>query len=260
MDNLNDQEQIRRLKINELEEKGVKPFGESFKRDENSKSIYDKYASFSKEELEEKHIKATVAGRIILKRGKGKVTFLDIIDISGKLQIYIRADNVTELDYEVCKKSDIGDIIGIEGYVIRTDMGELTIKAIKYTHLTKALRPLPEKYHGLQDVEEARRKRYLDLIVNEESKNIALLRPKIIRAIQHFFDNRGFIEVETPILHPILGGANAKPFITHHNALDMNFYLRIATELPLKKPIGGGLGAVLEVSKLFWNEGIGSNH
>ncbi|HOH18468.1 MAG TPA: lysine--tRNA ligase, partial [Bacilli bacterium] len=165
-----------------------------------------------------------------------------------------------EEQFETFKKGDIGDIVGVEGFIIRTDTGELTVKASNYTHLSKALRPLPEKFHGLQDKEEARRHRYVDLIMNEEAKRIAFLRPKIIRAFQKFFDQKGFVEVETPILQPILGGANARPFITHHNALDMDFYLRIATELPLKRLIVGGMEAVYEIGRLFRNEGMDATH
>src|SRR5690554_4611953 len=185
---------------------------------------------------------------------------MHIQDRYGKIQVYCRKDTLSELEFELFTKADLGDIVGIEGEVIRTNMGELTIKATKYTHLTKALRPLPDKYHGLQDKEEARRHRYVDLIVNEESRRIAFLRPRIIRAFQHFFDSRGFVEVETPILQPILGGANARPFVTHHNALDMDFYLRIATELPLKRLIVGGMEAVYEIGRLFRNEGMDSTH
>ena len=162
--------------------------------------------------------------------------------------------------FEVFKMGDLGDIVGITGFVFRTKTDELTIKATKYTHLTKALRPLPDKWSGLQDKEEARRRRYVDLIVNEEARRIALLRPRVIREIQHFFDSRGFIEVETPVLQPILGGAAARPFVTHHNALDMDFYLRIATELPLKRLIVGGLEAVYEIGRLFRNEGMDAKH
>ena len=194
------------------------------------------------------------------KRSKGKAGFMHIQDKYGLLQIYVRQDQVSPEEYELFDKGDLGDIVGIDGVVIRTNTGELTVKAHKYTHLTKALRPLPDKFHGLQDKEEARRHRYVDLIVNEESKKIAFLRPKIIRAFQKFFDGKGFVEVETPILQPILGGANARPFVTHHNALDMDFYLRIATELPLKRLIVGGMEAVYEIGRLFRNEGMDSTH
>ncbi|PKK88954.1 MAG: lysine--tRNA ligase, partial [Tenericutes bacterium HGW-Tenericutes-7] len=155
---------------------------------------------------------------------------------------------------------DLGDIVGIKGIVFRTKTNELTVKASEFTHLTKALRPLPDKFHGLQDKEEARRRRYVDLIVNENARRVAFMRPKIIRAIQKFFDDKGFVEVETPVLHSILGGANARPFVTHHNTLDMDFYLRIATELPLKRLIVGGMEAVYEIGRLFRNEGMDAKH
>ncbi|MDD3382001.1 MAG: lysine--tRNA ligase [Bacilli bacterium] len=258
--NLTDQELVRRAKMQELKELGVDPFGSSFKRTSNSKELHETYKEHSKEALEALDKEVIVAGRIMTKRGKGKVAFMHIQDKYGQLQLYIRRDMVTESEYEICSKSDIGDIIGVKGKVIRTDMGEITVKANSFTHLSKALRPLPEKFHGLQDKEEARRHRYVDLIVNEESKRIAFMRPKIIRAFQNYFDNLGFVEVETPILHPILGGANARPFITKHNALDMNFYLRIATELPLKRLIVGGMEAVYEIGRLFRNEGMDSTH
>ncbi len=194
------------------------------------------------------------------KRIKGKVGFMHIQDRFGQIQIYCRYDVLGEETYDLFKTADLGDIVGIGGYVMRTDMGELSVKATSYTHLTKALRPLPEKFHGLQDKEEARRRRYVDLIMNEESRRIAFARPKIIREIQRFFDERGYVEVETPVLTPILGGAAARPFVTHHNTLDMDFYLRIATELPLKRLIVGGMEAVYEIGRLFRNEGMDSNH
>ncbi|MFA6627764.1 MAG: lysine--tRNA ligase, partial [Bacilli bacterium] len=199
-------------------------------------------------------------GRIMSIRSKGTADLMHIQDREGLIQIYVRKDALTESEFDIFSKGDIGDIVGINGTVIRTNTGEITIRASQYTHLAKALRPLPEKFHGLQDKEEARRHRYVDLIVNEEAKRIAFLRPKIIRAFQHFFDSRNFIEVETPILQPILGGANAKPFKTHHNALDMAFYLRIATELPLKRLIVGGMEAVYEIGRLFRNEGMDATH
>lgn len=257
---LNDQELIRRQKMNDLRAKGIDPFGKAFKRTTNSKEIFEKYGDKTKEELEVINDTAIIAGRIITKRSKGKAGFMHIQDRFGKIQVYCRQDHLTEEEFELFDKADLGDIVGIEGVIIRTNMGELTVKASKYTHLTKALKPLPDKFHGLQDKEEARRHRYVDLIVNEESRRIAFLRPKIIRAFQHFFDSRGFVEVETPILHPILGGANARPFVTHHNALDMDFYLRIATELPLKRLIVGGMEAVYEIGRLFRNEGMDSTH
>src|SRR5690554_3922350 len=257
--NLTDQEIVRREKMKEIKEHGIEPFGQSFKRTANS-LLTETYKDFTKEELQEKDINVSVAGRIMTRRSKGKTGFMHIQDKHGQLQIYVRKDALSELEFELFKKGDIGDIVDIEGTVMRTNSGELSIKANKYTHLTKALRPLPEKFHGLQDKEEARRHRYVDLIMNEESRKIAFMRPKIIRAFQKFFDDRGFVEVETPILQPILGGANARPFITHHNTLDMDFYLRIATELPLKKLIVGGMEAVYEIGRLFRNEGMDSTH
>lgn len=259
-DNLTDQELVRRTKMQELREKGIDPFGDSFKRTSDSKALHEEFAEKSKEELEVINKEVTIAGRIMTKRGKGKVAFMHLQDRFGKIQIYVRSDMVSELEYDVCDKSDIGDIVGVSGTVIRTNMGEITVKAKSFTHLVKALRPLPEKFHGLQDKEEARRHRYVDLIVNDEARKIAFMRPKIIRAFQNYFDALGFTEVETPILQPILGGANARPFTTKHNALDMNFYLRIATELPLKRLIVGGMEAVYEIGRLFRNEGMDSTH
>lgn len=258
--NLTDQEIVRREKMDELRKQGIDPFGSAFKRTTNSQIIRETYANHTKEDLLELAETAIIAGRIMTKRRKGRAGFMHIQDRFGQLQIYLRMDILGEDQYNLYRKCDVGDIVGIEGEIIKTDMGELSIKASKYTHLSKALRPLPEKFHGLQDKEEARRHRYVDLIMSDEARRIAFLRPKIIRSIQNFFDEKGFIEVETPILQPILGGATARPFITHHNTLDMDFYLRIATELPLKKLIVGGMEAVYEIGRLFRNEGMDSTH
>ena len=257
---LNDQELVRRSKAKELRDLGIDPYGARYDRKATSKDLKDKYADFTKEELQEMNITTSVAGRIMSLRRKGKVAFMHIQDKFGQIQAYVRQDVLGEEAYEIFKKADIGDICGVEGEVIKTDTGELTIRATVYTHLSKALRPLPEKFHGLQDKEEARRHRYVDLIMNEESKRNAFLRPRIIRSIQRFFDDRGFVEVETPVLQPILGGAAARPFITHHNTLDKDFYLRIATELSLKKLIVGGMEKVYEIGRLFRNEGMDSMH
>ena len=257
---LTEQEQIRRNKMEDLRQKGIDPFGSRYERTENSKTLKEKYAAYSKEELHELNKTAKVAGRIMTKRCKGKVGFMHIQDKFGQLQIYLRFDTLGEEEYALFKVADIGDIVGIEGEVMRTDMGELTVKALHYTHLSKALRPLPEKFHGLQDKEEARRRRYVDLIMNEESRRIAFTRPRIIRGIQNYLDSKGYVEVETPVLNPILGGASARPFITHHNTLDMEFYLRIATELHLKRLIVGGMEAVYEIGRLFRNEGMDATH
>ena len=210
--------------------------------------------------MEEKDVVVSIAGRIMTLRDMGKVAFMHIQDKKGQMQAYLRKDVLGEETWEVFKLADIGDIVGIKGKLMITKTGELSVKALEYTHLTKALRPLPEKFHGLQDKEEARRRRYIDLIMNEESKRIAFARPKIIRGIQSYLDSRGFVEVETPVLNPILGGASARPFVTHHNALDMDFYLRIATELPLKRLIVGGMESVYEIGRLFRNEGMDATH
>ena len=257
---LNDQELVRREKAEKLKEMGIEPFGQAYNRTHHAQELREECANYSKEELEGLNKVASVAGRIMSKRRSGKVCFMDLYDKTGKIQLYIKKDVVGEEAYEVVKMADIGDIIGAEGTVMKTDTGELTLRVTTYTHLSKALRPLPEKFHGLQDKEESRRKRYLDLIMNEDSKKIAFLRPRIIRIIQNFFDGRGYTEVETPILSPILGGAAARPFITHHNALDSDFYLRIATELSLKRLIVGGMEAVYEIGRIFRNEGMDATH
>lgn len=260
MREFSEQELVRRGKAEEIRAKGIDPFGGRFDVSTNSKLLHDEYDSYSKEELEEKKIPAVVAGRIMTKRRKGRAGFFHIQDKFGQLQIYIREDVIGEEVYDLFKKSDIGDIVGIEGVVFRTDMGELSVKATKYTHLVKALRPLPEKFHGLTDIEERYRRRYVDLIMNEESKKIAFTRPKIIRCIQNFMDSRGFTEVETPILSTLLTGASARPFVTHHNTQDLDMYLRIALELPLKRLLVGGMEAVYEIGRTFRNEGMDQKH
>ena len=257
---LTEQEKIRRQKMEELREKGIDPFGHAYARTHRSGDIRSEYGECTKEELDEQNVTVRVAGRIMTKRRQGKAGFMPIQDVDGRIQIYVRKDDIGEDAYELFKKSDIGDIVGIEGTLMRTNTGELSVHAKVYTHLTKALRPLPEKFHGLQDKEERFRRRYVDLIMNEESKHIALTRPRIIRAIQRYLDGKGLVEVETPVLQPILGGAAARPFITHHNTLNMPFYLRIATELPLKRLIVGGLEGVYEIGRLFRNEGMDATH
>ena len=255
-----EQTRIRKEKLQYLKDKGVDPFGSKYIRTHHAKDIKDTYDALSKEDLEETRIEVSIAGRIMLKRGQGKAGFMHVKDRSGTMQIYVRLDDLGEEQYAVVSHSDLGDIIGVKGFLFRTKTNELTIHATHYTHLTKALRPLPDKFHGLQDKEIARRKRYLDLLTNDDALRVAILRPKIIRSIQHFFDTKGFIEVETPVLQKTLGGASARPFRTYHNALDMDFNLRIATELPLKKLLVGGLEAVYEIGRLFRNEGMDAKH
>ena len=217
MEKLSEQEIIRREKMHDLEKMGIDPFGQAYERTHKSGELHATYGEQTKEELAELGLKVKIAGRIMTKRGQGKAGFMHIQDVQGKIQIYVRKDVLGEEAYEVIKKADIGDIVGIEGTLMKTNHGELSVKCEVYTHLTKALRPLPEKFHGLQDKEERYRRRYVDLIMNEESKNVAFLRPRIIRCIQNYMDGRGFAEVETPILTTLLTGASARPFITHHN-------------------------------------------
>ena len=255
-----EQELVRREKLQELIDKGIDPFGQKFDVTAYSKEIKEKYGDKTHEELEEMVVEVKLAGRIMTKRRKGKVCFMHIQDREGQIQLYVRKDAIGEDVYELVKKGDIGDIIGVKGTVFMTNTGECSVKVEEYTHLTKALRPLPEKYHGLTDVEERYRRRYVDLIMNEDARKIAFTRPKIIRSIQHYLDNKGYVEVETPVLNPILGGASARPFVTHHNTLDVNFYLRIATELSLKRLIVGGMDAVYEIGRLFRNEGMDRTH
>ncbi|HPE14254.1 MAG TPA: lysine--tRNA ligase [Bacilli bacterium] len=260
MRNFSEQELIRREKLDFLKEKGVDPFGHSFNVDVTTKELQEKYQDMDAEALNEASIEVSIAGRIMTKRGKGKAGFINIQDKYGQIQIYVKIDNIGEDAYEVFDKGDLGDIVGIKGTVMRTHMGELSIRATEYTHLSKALRPLPEKYHGLVDTEERFRRRYVDLIVNDDARRVAFMRPKIIRLIQKYLDDLGYVEVETPVLGTILGGANARPFVTHHNTLDIDMYLRIATELPLKRLLVGGMDAVYEIGRLFRNEGMDKNH
>ena len=255
-----EQELVRREKAKALRESGIDPFGSRFDVTSDSKTIKEKYEELSNEELESINAEVVIAGRIMTKRSKGKAGFMHIQDKYGQIQIYVKLDNVGEDEYKLFDSADLGDIVGIKGTVFRTHMGELSVKAFSYTHLVKALRPLPEKYHGLVDVEERFRRRYVDLIVNEDARRVAFMRPKIIRSIQHYLDSLGYTEVETPVLQATLGGAAARPFKTHHNALDMDFCLRIATELPLKRLLVGGMDAVYEIGRLFRNEGMDRNH
>ena len=255
-----DQELIRREKAEKLRELGLDPFGHRFDRTAFNKDIKEKYKDVEHDEFEKINDEYTVAGRIMFIRKMGKASFFTIQDKTGNIQIYISINDVGEDTYNLFKSADLGDIVGVRGKVMKTKTGEITLKCLEYTHLVKALRPLPEKFHGLTDIEERYRRRYVDLIMNEDSKRIALTRPKIIRCIQNFMDNRGFVEVETPVLSTLLTGASARPFITHHNTQNLDMYLRIALELPLKRLLVGGMEAVYEIGRVFRNEGMDPKH
>ena len=255
-----DQELVRREKLEKLKELNLDPFGEAFKRDAYAIDLKEKYKDIDHEAFENMDDKATVAGRIMFIRKMGKASFFSIKDKTGSIQIYISINDIGEEKYNLFKSADIGDIVGVTGKVMKTKTGEVTIKCLEYTHLVKSLRPLPEKYHGLTDIEERYRRRYVDLIMNDDAKKIAFTRPKIIRCIQNFMDNEGFTEVETPVLTTLLTGASARPFVTHHNAQNLDMYLRIALELPLKRLLVGGMEAVYEIGRVFRNEGMDQKH
>lgn len=256
----NDQIQVRLEKRDTLLAAGIAPYGMKFDRTHTTQQLVDRFESKTKEQLEEENIHTTVAGRIMTKRGKGKAGFAHISDVSGQIQIYVRQDRIGDAQFELFNKADMGDIIGVEGILFKTNMGELSIKVDTFTHLSKALRPLPEKYHGLSDIEDRYRKRYLDLITNSETRRTFISRALIIREMRNYLDSLGFLEMETPILHPIPGGATARPFITHHNTLDMDLYLRIAPELYLKRLLIGGIEKVYEIGRNFRNEGMSPRH
>ena len=255
-----EQELVRREKAEAIRNLGIDPFGHKFDITAFSKDIKEQYESVEHDAFESMTDTATVAGRIMFIRKMGKASFFTIQDKLGSIQIYISINDVGEDVYNLFKTADIGDIVGVHGKIMKTRTGEVTIKCLEYTHLVKALKPLPEKFHGLTDVEERYRRRYVDLIMNEDSRRVAFARPKIIRSIQHYLDNLGYVEVETPVLGTILGGAAARPFVTHHNTLDIDMYLRIPTELSLKRLLVGGMDAVYEIGRLFRNEGMDKNH
>lgn len=257
---LNDQMLVRREKMERLIEQGIDPFGKRFERTHNSKELHEAYDDKTKEELHDLNLKASVAGRMMTKRGKGKAGFAHLLDREGQIQIYVRKDEVGEEAYELFKQADLGDFYGVTGQIMKTNTGEVSIKAETFEILSKALRPLPDKYHGLTNVEQRYRQRYLDLISNRESFDRFMKRSQIISEIRRYLDSQGYIEVETPVLHNQAGGAAARPFITHHNALDTDLYLRIALELHLKRLIVGGMEKVYEISRVFRNEGIDTTH
>ncbi|MBD3108998.1 lysine--tRNA ligase [Bacillus sp. AGMB 02131] len=257
---LNDQLLVRREKMQNMFDAGKDPFGKRFERTHLTQELFDAYGDCEKEELAEKEIEVKIAGRIMTKRGKGKAGFAHIQDLTGQMQIYVRKDAIGDEAYDEFNHADLGDIIGIKGTVFKTNVGELSVKASEFTFLTKALRPLPDKFHGLKDVEERYRKRYVDLITNQESRNTFITRSKIIQSMRRYLDSHGYLEVETPMMHTIAGGASARPFVTHHNALDMELFMRIAIELHLKRLIVGGLEKVYEIGRVFRNEGVSTRH
>ena len=258
--NFSEQELVRREKVEKLRELGLDPFGHKYEREDWARDVVSKYKDVEHDEFENMTDTAKVAGRIMFIRKMGKASFFTIQDRTGLIQIYISINDIGEDNYNLFKMADIGDIVGVYGKVMKTKTGEVTIKCLEYTHLVKALKPLPEKFHGLTDVEERYRRRYVDLIMNEESKKVAFMRPKIIRCIQNYMDSNGFVEVETPVLTTLLTGASARPFKTHHNAQNLDMYLRIALELPLKRLLVGGMEAVYEIGRTFRNEGMDTKH
>ena len=251
---LSEQRRIRRAKLKELQDAGQDPF-------QITKYIVTAHSTDVKEKFDEMEGKqVSVAGRIMSKRGMGKAVFCDLQDGKGRIQLYVRIDELGEEPFARFKKTDIGDIVGVEGEVFRTKRGEISIKAHKITLLSKSLIPLPEKFHGLNNTELRYRQRYVDLIVNPEVKRNFIIRSQFIKHVRDFMDGRGFMEVETPVLNTISGGATARPFITHHNTLDIDMYMRIATELPLKRLIVGGMDRVYEIGRIFRNEGMDPKH
>ncbi|WP_026073615.1 lysine--tRNA ligase [Robertmurraya massiliosenegalensis] len=257
---LNDQMRVRLEKMNDLREKGLDPFGKRYERTHLAEEIVNQYGEMEKEALEQLAVTVTIAGRIMTKRGKGKAGFAHLQDLTDQIQIYVRQDAVGEDQYDTFGSVDLGDIVGVTGELFKTKVGELSIKVQDFQLLTKALRPLPEKFHGLKDVEQRYRQRYLDLITSQESRKTFITRSKIIQSMRRYLDDHGYLEVETPMMHAIAGGASARPFITHHNALDMQLYMRIAIELHLKRLIVGGLEKVYEIGRVFRNEGVSTRH
>ncbi|MFY9271754.1 MAG: lysine--tRNA ligase, partial [Thermacetogeniaceae bacterium] len=243
----------RLQKLDELSSRGIEPFGKRFEVLHHAAEIIAEYPNNDGQDV-------VIAGRLMAKRGHGKASFADLQDFSGRIQLYARLDELGEEAYDLYKLLDIGDIIGVKGTVFRTKRGEISVNVKEFVVLAKSLRPLPEKWHGLKDVDLRYRQRYLDLIVNPEVKDVFLKRIEIIRAMRHFLEERGFYEVETPMMQPVAGGAAARPFITHHNALDMALYLRIAPELYLKRLLVGGFEKVFEINRNFRNEGISTKH
>jgi len=249
----------RRAKLKALREQGP-AYPNDFDRSDLAGDLHDKHGACDHDWFESNTIAVKVAGRMMLKRVMGKASFATIQDMSGAIQLYLTENDTGEKQYEAFKHYDIGDILGAEGILFKTKKGELTLRVKQLRLLAKSLRPLPEKFHGLTDQEQRYRQRYLDLIANEDSRRVFMLRSRIIQATRNFFLEKGYLEVETPMMHPIPGGAAARPFVTHHNALDMDLYLRIAPELYLKRLVAGGFEKVFEVNRSFRNEGISTKH
>ena len=253
-ENLSQLLQIRRDKLKELQESGNDPFTITrYVVDNDSANIKDNFDALEGQEV-------SLAGRLMSKRGMGKVSFCDLQDKSGRIQLYARKDEMDEAEYARFKKYDIGDIVGVKGVVFRTQRGEMSVRVVSVTLLSKSLLPLPEKFHGLTSTELRYRQRYVDLIVNPDVKRNFVVRSRFIKFMRNYLDNMGYIEVETPVLNTIAGGAAARPFITHHNTLDIDMYMRIATELPLKRLIVGGMDRVYEIGRIFRNEGMDPKH
>ncbi len=245
---------VRRTKLKDLQEKNNDPFKiVKYEVTDSTKNIIENFEALEGQST-------SIAGRLMSKRGMGKAGFCDLQDRDGRIQLYVRKDEVGDESYEMFKKYDIGDIVGVKGEIFKTHMGQISIKVKEITLLSKSLLPLPEKWHGLKDTDLRYRQRYVDLIVNPEVKNTFILRSKIIKSIRKFLDDRGFLEVDTPLLNTIPGGATARPFITHHNTLDIDMYLRIAPELYLKRLIVGGMEKVYEMGRMFRNEGMSIKH
>ena len=250
---------LRRAKLEDLKSKG-NAFPNDFRRDALAEDLHTTYDSVEKDKLESKNIEVSVAGRVMLQRVMGKASFITIQDLTGQIQAYIKADNLGEEVYKEFKKWDLGDVVGLKGKLFKTKTNELTVEASSIFLLTKSLKPLPEKHAGLVDTEQRYRKRYLDLLTNPESLEVFKKRSSILSEIRNIFTEQGYLEVETPMMHPIPGGAAARPFQTYHNALDMDLYLRVAPELYLKRLVVGGIEKVFEINRNFRNEGLSTKH